>query len=108
MFAIAYDFDTAQLKQHYPVASSNNAYADFRKFMESHGFKSQQGSVLYGDDTVTAVTATLAIVAASAKFPWLSPSVIDIRILRILDKDDLMPAVQSGAGAHKSVSATPV
>jgi virulence-associated protein VapD len=55
--------------------------------------------VLYGDDTVTAVTATLAIVAASSNFPWLAPSVADIRILRILDKDDLMPAVSSGASA---------
>lgn len=107
MFAIAYDFDTTKLKQHYHVTSFNNAYPDFRKFMEGHGFKTQQGSVLYGDESVTAVTATLAIVAASAKFPWLNPSVIDIRILRILDKDDLMPAVESGATVPKTAVGVP-
>ena len=63
MFAIAYDFDTKMLKKHYHVDSYNNAYADFRRFMEPHGFKTQQGSVLYGDDTVTAVTATLAVLS---------------------------------------------
>jgi virulence-associated protein VapD len=102
MFAIAYDLDTESLKQHYHNPSYNNAYAEFRTFMELRGFKTQQGSVLYGDETVTAVTATLAIVAASQKFQWLKPSVKDIRILRILDKDDLMPAIESGFEAHKS------
>lgn len=101
MFAIAYDFKNEELKTHYHTPSANNAYADFRKFMESYGFKTQQGSVLYGDDSVTAVTATLAIIEASKKFSWLAPSVSDIRILRILDKDDLMPAVRSGAEVHK-------
>lgn len=104
MFAIAYDFDTDKLKQHYHNPSYNNAYSDFKKFMENHGFEPQQGSVLYGNETVTAVTATLAIVAASSAFPWLLPSVIDIRILRLLDKDDLMPAVQSCAVVHKSAA----
>lgn len=99
MFAIAYDFNTEKLKSHYHTASYNNAYAEFRKFMASKGFSTQQGSVLYGDDTVNAVNATLAIVEASSRFPWLAPSVTDIRILRILDKDDLMPAVVSGASA---------
>ena len=93
MFAIAYDFDNEALKKNYHVDSYTNAYGDFRKFMATRGFSSQQGSVLYGDDTVTAVTATLAIVAASAKFPWLAPSVADMRILRIIDKDDLRPAL---------------
>jgi len=65
--------------------------------MESHGFQKQQGSVLYGDDTVTSVTAILAVVAASRKFNWLAPSLSDIRILQLMNNDDLMPAVNSGA-----------
>lgn len=97
MFAIAYDFDTDALKRNYHVDSYNNAYGDFRRFMADRGFSSQQGSVLYGDEAVTAVTATLAIVEASARFPWLAPSVSDIRILRLIDNDDLRPALVSGA-----------
>lgn len=95
MFAIAYDFDVNALKKHYPVASSNNAYGDFRKFMEGHGFTSRQGSVLYGDENVTAVTATLAVAEASVRFDWLAPSVSDIRILRLIDNDDLRPALEA-------------
>ncbi len=97
MFAIAYDFNTDKLKANYHASSWNNAYSDFRKFMKEKGFSTQQGSVLYGNETVTAVTATLAIFEAAKKFPWLAPSIVDIRILRILDKDDLMPAVLAGA-----------
>jgi virulence-associated protein VapD len=100
MFAIAYDFSTDELKKHYHNSSFNNAYSDFRKFMKRYGFTSQQGSVLYGDENVTAVTATLGIVDASKHFKWLAPCIIDIRILRILDKDDLMPAIKLGANSH--------
>ena len=96
MFAIACDFNTDELKAHYHNTSWNNAYSDFRRFMAEKGFTTQQGSVLYGNESVTAVTATLAIFEASKKLAWLAPSITDIRILRILDKDDLMPAVLAG------------
>jgi virulence-associated protein VapD len=102
MFAIAYDFDTEKLKEHY-TSSYNNAYGDVRKFMETKGFTAKQGSVLYGDDTVTMVSAVLAVSGLSTKFPWVLPSLKDIRILRILDSDDLMPAIQSGASKAESV-----
>jgi virulence-associated protein VapD len=97
MFAIAYDLDTALLSKNYPTASSNNAYADIRKFLEARGFKRQQGSVLYGDDTVTMVNAIIAISDMARHFSWLAPSIKDIRILQLLNNDDLMPAVLSGA-----------
>lgn len=104
MFAIAYDFNTDELKANYHTPSWNNAYSDFRKFMAEKGFSTQQGSVLYGNGSVTAVTATLAIFEASKRFPWLAPSITDIRILRILDKDDLMPAVLAGVSTSGVVA----
>jgi virulence-associated protein VapD len=103
MFAIAYDFDTEKLKENYHLDSYNNAYADVRKFMEGKGFAAKQGSVLYGNETVTMVTAVLAVSELSTKFPWVLPSLKDIRILRILDSDDLMPAIQSGASKAEAV-----
>lgn len=100
VFAIAYDLEVEKLKHHYH-ASYNNAYGDIRKFLETKGFSTQQGSVLYGDDTVTMVGAITAVTELSETFPWLAPSLKDIRILQLLNNDDLMPAVNMGAKYHK-------
>ena len=56
MFAIAYDLNTDKLKANYHNASYNNAYGDIKKFMADHGFTTQQGSVLYGNTSVTMVS----------------------------------------------------
>ncbi|KAF0113547.1 MAG: hypothetical protein FD149_2097 [Rhodospirillaceae bacterium] len=33
----------------------------------------------------------------SSRFPWLEPSMREIRMLRVEDNNELMPAVQQGA-----------
>ena len=98
MYAIAFDMDTESLQQHYGTTSYNNAYADIRKVLQEHGFTWQQGSVYFGGEKVNAVTCVLAVIDVSAAFPWFSQSVRDIRMLRIEEFNDLMPAVQQGAG----------
>jgi virulence-associated protein VapD len=103
MFAIAYDIEVDALKKHYHPTNYPNAYAEIRKFMEARGFSKKQGSVLYGDETVTMVSAVIAVADLSRQLPWLGPCLTDIRILRILDQDDLMPAIQSGASTTVSV-----
>ena len=96
MYAIAFDFDTAALKVNYPGPSFNNAYGEVRSFLAGKGFSHQQGSVYYGDGSVTQVTAILAVVELSKAYPYLKASIADIRILRLIDSDDLMPAVITG------------
>ena len=98
MYAIAFDMDTESLQQHYGSPSYNNAYADIRKVLQKHGFIWQQGSVYFGSDKVNAVTCVLAVMDVSAAFPWFSQSVRDIRMLRIEEFNDLMPAVQQATG----------
>jgi len=95
MYAIAFDLDTEKLKASYGK-SHNNAYGEIRDFLAARGFKNQQGSLYYGDETVTQVSAVLAIVELSRQYAYIKPSVADIRILRLLDADDLMPAVIAG------------
>lgn len=97
MYAIAFDLDTTVLQDAYKNPSWNNAYADIRKALEPHGFERQQGSVYFGDDTVDAVKCVLAVMELSAAFDWFEPSVKDIRMLRIEDNNDLMPAVSRAA-----------
>lgn len=94
MYAIVFDLDQDTLSKTYHTPSYTNAYADIKKTLEPHGFTRQQGSVYFGDATkVDAVGCVLAVMDLASKFSWFSPSVKDIRMLRIEDNNDLMPAV---------------
>lgn len=95
MYAIVFDLDQDTLSKAYHNASYTNAYADIKKVLEPHGFLRQQGSVYFGDAMkVDAVICVLAVMDIASKYDWFAPSVKDIRMLRIEDNNDLMPAVQ--------------
>ncbi|WP_288430610.1 virulence factor [uncultured Agrobacterium sp.] len=94
MYAVVFDLDTNSLKDVYPGESWNNAYADIRRFLGTRGFGWQQGSTYLGDETVDAVTCVLTIQELTGEFDWFSASVRDIRMLRIEENNDLMPAVE--------------
>ena len=102
MYAIAFDFDTEKLKNNYPGPSYTNAYGEVRKFLAEKGFSHQQGSLYYGDVKVTQVSAMIAVLEMSEELGYLRDSVADIRILQLLNADDLMPIVIKG---HKEVLA---
>ncbi|MBX3568888.1 MAG: virulence factor [Rhizobiaceae bacterium] len=94
MYAITFDLDTQLLEQSYGNASWRNAYTDIRNALRRHGFDWQQGSVHFGDNTVTAVTCVLAAQDLARCFPWFRPSVRDMRMLRIEENNDLGPAIE--------------
>ena len=93
LYAIAFDMDIESLKTHYGDPY-NNAYAEIRKVLVKQGFTWQQGSVYFGGDKINAVTCVLAAIELSRTYPWFAASVKDIRMLRIEEFNDLMPAVQ--------------
>jgi virulence-associated protein VapD len=93
VYAIAFDMDIEQLRTNYGDPY-NNAYLEIRRILQRHGFSWQQGSVYFGGDTVTAVTCVLAAIDLARSLPWFAASVRDIRMLRIEELNDLMPAVQ--------------
>lgn len=97
VYAIAFDMDIESLKQTYGEPY-NNAYAEIRKVLGSHGFAPQQGSVYFGGDSINAVTCVLAVQDLSRRFPWFAASVRDIRMLRIEEFNDLLPAIQLTSG----------
>lgn len=66
--------------------------------MERHHFQWQQGSVYFGDGTVTAATVMVAVIDLTTQLQWFAASVRDIRMLRIEELNDLMPVVQRVAG----------
>ena len=96
MYAIAFDMDIESLRQHYGD-SYNCAYLEIRRVLERFGFKWQQGSTYFGGETVNAVTCVMAAMELARTYPWFAPSVRDIRMLRIEENNDLMPAVQQAA-----------
>lgn len=93
MYAIVFDFDTEMLKQTYPNASWNNAYAEVRTYLTSRGFECMQGSAYFGDETIDAVRCVRVVQRMAKKFPWFVPSVRDIRMLRIEENNDLKAAL---------------
>jgi virulence-associated protein VapD len=94
MYAIAFDLDTEMLERHYPGNSRSCAYGDIERVFAKYGFKRQQGSLFFGDARVaTPVQCVLAIQELVKKHPWFRPVVRDIRMLRIDEQNDLMPAV---------------
>lgn len=93
MYAITFDIDTNCLSNEYHARSSNNAYKDIRTFMESNHFNWQQGSVYFGDETIDAVTCVLTIQRLSKKYSWFAACVKDVRMLKIQENNNLMPAL---------------
>ena len=93
VYAIAFDLDTAQLQKEYPNPSWQNAYADIKKTLIPLGFKWQQGSVYFGDETIDAVRCVIAAQTLSRTYPWFKSCVRDIRMLRIEELNDLAPAL---------------
>ena len=93
MYAIVFDFDTEMLQQTYPNASWNNAYADVKNYLTARGFEWKQGSAYFGDETVDAVRCVRVVQRMARKFPWFTPSIRDLRMLRIEENNDLKSAL---------------
>ena len=74
------------------------SYLEVRRVLQRHGFTWQQGSVYFGGESVTAVTCVLAAIDLTQSLPWFAASVRDIRMLRVEELNELMPAVQQASG----------
>jgi len=94
MYAIVFDFDTGMLEQLYPNQHWRNAYTDVRTYLTERGFEWKQGSTYFGDpNMIDAVRCVTTVQKLAAKYPWFTPSVRDIRMLRIEENNDLMAAL---------------
>lgn len=91
MHAIAYDLDTKALIAEFGDPEYKMAYALINKFLADRGFKKKQGSLYYGDDKMTVVKAILAIQDLNREFARFKKCLSDLRILKIMDDDDLKP-----------------
>jgi virulence-associated protein VapD len=99
VYAIAFDMDIEQLRIHYGDPY-NNAYLEIRRVLEGHGFAWQQGSVYFGNASVTAASVMVAVIDLTTQLPWFAACVRDIRMLRIEELNDLLPVVHRVAGMN--------
>lgn len=95
MYAIAFDLDQESLSKIYGSIHYTNAYNDITRHLNELGFERQQGSLYFGKNTINAVHCVLAVQSLAKKYSWFAPSVKDVRMLRIEDNNDLMPAIYS-------------
>lgn len=93
--AIAFEMDIGALRLNYGDPY-NNAYSEIGKILQRNGFTRQRGSVYFGNENINSVTCVLAVIELSRSLSWFAGSVRDIRMLRIEELNDLMPAVQQG------------
>jgi virulence-associated protein VapD len=94
MYAIAFDMNTACLKEKFGETDYRNRYKDIEKFLESEGFTWKQGSLWYGNEKTKMGTAFLVARKLSKQFSWFKECVADIRVLRVEDDDDLKPHLE--------------
>ena len=93
VYAITFDFDVEMLERLYHNASWRNAYSDVRRFLEENGFENKQGSVYFALDDIDAVECIAVVQDLAEQFDWFTPSLKDIRMLRIEENNDLMPVI---------------
>ena len=67
--------------------------------VDAHWAGRPLGSVYFGGERINAVICVLAAIDLARSLPWFAASVRDIRMLRIEEFNDLMPAVQQAAEA---------
>lgn len=97
-YAIAFVLDADTLSKTYTRGNQAKAYAEIEDTLRSYGFSRQQGSVYFGSNKVDAVRTVMAARKLATKHVWFAASVRDIRMLRIEDDNDLMPAIRDRDG----------
>jgi len=98
MYAIVFELNQDMLA----TLSTNpiTTYGDIKDALERHGFYWYKRNMYFGDvSKVDAVTCVLAVMDLAKQNPRFALSVSDIRMLRIEDNNDLMPAVKKAVAA---------
>ena len=90
MYAIVCDFDIESSKVNYPRPSWNNACDNVKRYLTVRGFPWMQGSTSFSVDAVRRVRGVQKLAKA---YPWFTPSIPDIGMLRIEENSDLSIAL---------------
>lgn len=92
VYAIAFDLNTTTAES---ICGPNwrNCYAQIATVLDQHGFTRRQGSVYFGDENSDAVRCVMAVQDLDRRYAWFARVVTDLRMLRVDEDNDLLPAL---------------
>ena len=70
-------------------------YEKIERVLSVHGFTRQQGSLFFGNEETNAVSCFTAVRALDDKYTWFGRVIRDLRMLRIYEDNDLLPALSN-------------
>jgi virulence-associated protein VapD len=94
VYAIAFDLNTKTAEQ-MCGDGWRNCYAQIGLVLAEYGFARQQGSVYFGDENSDAVKCVMAVQEIDRRYAWFSRVVQDLRMLRVDEDNDLLPALSN-------------
>jgi len=95
VYAIAFDLDTTTAERLCGQNWRGMCYTKIASVFAEFGFTRVQGSVYFGDQNSDAVHCVMAVQEADRRFKWFAPAVRDLRMLRVDEDNDLMPAINN-------------
>lgn len=93
VYAIAFDLDGAIAEKHCGASWRGTCYAKIANVFAEFGFNRVQGSVYFGEENSDAVRCVMAVQEADRRFAWFASAVRDLRMLRVDEDNDLLPAL---------------
>jgi virulence-associated protein VapD len=95
VYAIAFDLDTATTERLCGPNARGLCYSKIKSVFSEFGFSRVQGSVYFGEQDSDAVHCVMAVQEADRRFAWFAQAVRDLRMLRVDEDNDLMPAINN-------------
>ena len=90
MYAVLINLDADSLLEH---EKQNNVNQQIKIYMIENGFIWKQGNIYFGNENITAVNCVVVIQKLAQKYSWLSTYAKEVRMLRIEENTDLLPAL---------------
>lgn len=94
VYAIAFDIDT-QVAERILGETWKTCYGKIERGLVSNGFSRTQGSLFFGTPESNAVTCIKAVQELDEQYAWFGRIVKDLRMLRIDEDNDLLPALSN-------------
>jgi virulence-associated protein VapD len=98
VYGIVFKLNHELLTHHYGFSASSQMYDTIKPVLSNYGFSCYQDGMYFGNvPRVNAVSCVLAVMDLAKHHPQFASFVEDVRMLRIEENNDLMPAVQKAA-----------